>query len=54
MSKQDVDKETMETFDKIFRIDPMYFSRCDIKSAQEVQQEQCKDKTILEMLDANL
>ena len=50
MSKQDVNKETMEIFDKIFRLDPMFFSRCDIKSAQEVQQEQCKGKTIMEML----
>ena len=33
-------------------ISPTFFSDC-IKSGQEIQQEQCKDKTILEMLNAN-
>lgn len=42
MSNQDVDKETMEIFDKIFRVDPMLFSK-DFRGAQEIQQEHCKE-----------
>jgi len=52
MSYKDVDKETMEYFDKIFGLDPMFFSKVpNTKSAQEVQREQCKGKTIVEILN---
>lgn len=51
MSSKDVDKETMEFFDKIFSLDPMFFSKLpNTKSAQEVQREQCRGKTIIELL----
>jgi len=41
MSCKNVDKETMEIFDKIFRLDPMSFSRVD-KGAIELQREQMR------------
>jgi len=41
MSCKDVNKEIMEIFDTIFRIDPMFFSRVD-KGAIGIQREQMR------------
>jgi len=41
MSSKDVDKEIMEIFDTIFRVDPMFFSRVD-KGAIGTQREQMR------------
>jgi len=43
MSCKDVDKETMKFFDKIFGLDPMFFSKVpNVKSGQEIQREQMR------------
>ena len=43
MSCKDVDKKTMKFFDKIFGLDPMFFSKVpNIKSGQEIQREQMR------------